>query len=92
MDFDFEVIYRAVFKHQVADPLSQLSTNVMDDNDFYDKPPVLSIQTQFCKEKHQLTTCYQDCDNTTFNFEPHPLRTAGADNVALLSIVDFVLA
>lgn len=57
-----------------------------------DEVPVLAIQEQSREKKHQFPCTYEDCNNTTVNFAPHPIKTTKADDIELPTIDDFVLA
>lgn len=92
MEFDFELIYRAVLIQELVGALSRLSTNRTDYRDIDDEIVVLAIQQQSRSEKQYLTYCCQDSDDTTVIFESQLIMTAKADDVRLPSIADFVLA
>lgn len=92
MEFNFEVIPNTVFKHQAADPVSRLPKSGRDEKDIDYKLPVLLIQQQSRKEKHQLLRSSQDYDDSTDYFEPHSIMTAKADDVELPTIAYSVLA
>lgn len=52
----------------------------------------MAVQQQSRKEKDQLPGNFQDFDDSTVNFESHPICTDKADDVELQTIAEFVIA
>lgn len=71
MEFHFRVRRRAGVKHHAAEALSRLSTKGTDNKDADGEIPVLTIQQQFCNEKHKLHCGCQVWNDKLVNFEPH---------------------
>lgn len=70
----------------------QLSTNVIDDKDIENEPPVLAVKQKSRTEKHQLPCSCQNCEDTTVNFEPPAIIKAKSEDVQMPSTANFALS